>query len=66
MELHRSNGQTGPNDAPTDISWGSSAAPTARTRLFEYRTLVGREFEFMSQASEFWPISYAIVGGMHH
>jgi hypothetical protein len=27
---------------------------------------VGREFEFMSQASEFWPISNAIIGGMHH
>ena len=50
-----------PIDTPTDISCGSSASPTARTRLFVYWILLGREVDFLRQPLEFWLISYAIV-----
>ena len=49
------------DDTPTDISCGSSASPTARTRLFVYWILLGREVDFLRQPLEFWLISYAIV-----
>jgi hypothetical protein len=49
------------DDTPTDISCGSRASPTARTRLFLYWILLGREVHFLRQPLEFWLISYAIV-----
>ena len=49
------------DDTPTDVSCGSSASPTARTRLFVYWILLGREVDFLRQPLEFWLISYAIV-----
>jgi hypothetical protein len=49
------------HDTPTDISCGSSASPTARTRLFVYWILLSREVDFLRQPLEFWLISYAIV-----
>jgi hypothetical protein len=49
------------DDTPTDISCGSSASATARTRLFVRWILLGREVDFLRQPLEFWLISYAIV-----
>jgi hypothetical protein len=49
------------DDTSTDISCGSSTSPTARTRLFVYWILLGREVDFLRQPLEFWLISYAIV-----